>query len=118
MTEEMQAVQRAIDAGERQIRAVEQQLQGLREKQQARLVELAHQKARLQYQQPKEERVSVAPVPGARLNCELQRLRGIIARSTLQLLDPAERMHVTAEDMRQSLEVLYGWMGSGQPKQG
>lgn len=45
------------------------------------------------------------------LETENQRLRGIIARNAMQRLEgeDAARMHVTPQDIRDSLEILHAW---------
>jgi hypothetical protein len=45
------------------------------------------------------------------LPAELDRLRGIIARNAMQRLrgEDATELYITADDIKDSLEVLYAW---------
>jgi hypothetical protein len=42
---------------------------------------------------------------------ENEKMRGIIARNTLQRLrgEDATKLYVTADDIKESLEILYAW---------
>ena len=48
---------------------------------------------------------------------EIERLRAIIARNALQRLrgEDATELYVTADDIKDSLEVLYAWRASNPP---
>jgi hypothetical protein len=48
---------------------------------------------------------------------EIDRLRDIIARNALQRLrgEDATELYVTADDIKDSLEVLYAWQASKSP---
>ena len=48
---------------------------------------------------------------------EIERLRAIIARNALQRLrgEDAAELYVTADDIKDSLEVLYAWQASKPP---
>jgi hypothetical protein len=52
-----------------------------------------------------------------RLHGDLRKLCGIIARNALQRLrgEDATELYVTADDIKDSLEVLYAWQASKSP---
>jgi hypothetical protein len=52
-----------------------------------------------------------------RLRGEIKWLRGIIARNAMQRLkgEDATEMYVTANDIRDSLEILYTWQRTETP---
>jgi hypothetical protein len=54
-----------------------------------------------------------------RLRAEIKWLRGIIARNATQRLkgEDAAEMYVTANDIRDSLEILYTWQRTETPNE-